>query len=91
MHTNYSTITFADNQSIEDLWAENQHLRELVRHYEERSGHESGEFVGSSWSDHFHRPGCKWAQRIARGNLLKWSSHEAAVNAGRKPCKTCRA
>jgi len=48
----------------------------------------SGTFVGTPNRKHFHRPDCKWIRGMF---VVQFSSHEAAVRAGRKPCKTCRA
>ena len=48
----------------------------------------SGTFVGTPSRKHFHRPDCKWIQGMF---VIQFPSHEAAVRAGRKPCKTCRA
>jgi predicted nuclease with TOPRIM domain len=40
----------------------------------------------------FHRPGCKWASFIiGSASLIVFASHREAVEAGYKPCKTCRA
>lgn len=52
---------------------------------------EFGPFVASKIRPHFHRPGCKWASYINLSNMLEFSSHAEAVEAGKKPSKTCRA
>src|SRR6266567_548352 len=52
---------------------------------------EFGPFVASKFRPHFHRPECKWITYVNEHNLLEFSSHEEAVAAGLKPCKTCRA
>ena len=53
-----------------------------------------GRFVGSKRQNkkikHFHRPSCEWAKYIKSHNLIEFDSHEEAVDAGYKPCKTCR-
>ena len=48
-------------------------------------------FVASAHRPHFHRRGCYWMQYVSPRNLLEFSSHREAVEAGLKPCKTCRA
>jgi len=47
-------------------------------------------FVSSRNSSVFHRPDCRWAQDIASGNLVGYKSREEAVQAGKRPCKTCK-
>jgi hypothetical protein len=48
-------------------------------------------YYASSRKRHFHRPGCKWAKYIVNSaSLIEFSSHREAVEAGYKPCKTCR-
>jgi hypothetical protein len=47
-------------------------------------------FVSSKSSQVFHRPDCRWAQNIASGNLIGYKSREEAVQAGKRPCKTCK-
>ena len=49
-------------------------------------------YIASSRKTHFHRPNCKWAVYIVNSpNLIEFGSHREAVEAGYKPCKTCRA
>jgi len=50
-----------------------------------------GPFVASTMSNRFHKPNCKWARRIRSRSRTKYSSHAEAVEAGKKPCVTCRA
>ena len=52
---------------------------------------EYGPFVASTGRQTFHRPDCVWASYLKPPRMLEFSSHEEAVNSGRKPCKTCRA
>ncbi len=40
---------------------------------------------------HFHRPECIWIEGIPSEKLTGFYSHEEAVSADYKPCKTCRA
>jgi len=52
--------------------------------------HEPSYYVASSRRPHFHLPSCKWADFFLNSpNLREFSSHEEAVDAGLKPCKTC--
>lgn len=53
--------------------------------------HQDTYFVASVYRKHFHRSDCEWAAYINRHNLIEFFSHEDAVEAGYKPCKTCRA
>ncbi len=47
-------------------------------------------FVSSTSSQVFHRPDCRWAQNIAGGKLVGYKSRPEAVQAGKRPCKTCK-
>ncbi len=47
-------------------------------------------FVASRSSSVFHRPDCRWAQNIAESNLVGYQNRDEAVQAGKRPCKTCR-
>jgi hypothetical protein len=47
------------------------------------------EFVSSSNSNVFHKPGCRWAQNISKENFVIYKSREEAIKAGKRPCKTC--
>ncbi len=76
----------AANWIIESLKAENQRLRRLLDEEEQ-----NGPFVASKNRPHFHRPNCEWAGYIPSYNTIEYSSHAEAVEAGKKPCKTCRA
>jgi len=49
----------------------------------------AGRYVGSARSDVFHYPDCRWAQRISPANSINWNTRDAAVAAGKRPCKTC--
>lgn len=74
---------------VEKLRHENDHL--LASIFRNDSGYGMTEFVGSIYSNRFHRPSCEWAELISASNLIRWNSHEEAVQDGRKPCQTCRA
>lgn len=47
-------------------------------------------FVASRSSAVFHRPDCRWAQNIADNNLVGYQSRAEALQAGKRPCKTCK-
>jgi len=46
-------------------------------------------YVASKNSKIFHRPGCRYAKIISAENLVRFDSKGAAVQTGRRPCKTC--
>jgi len=87
----------------EELDALPRRLRELENKVAELEGAEValsdnearyGEtiYIASSERSIFHRPRCRWASYIEHSpNCLYFDSHEEAVEAGYKPCKTCRA
>ncbi len=52
---------------------------------------EFGPFISSKWKVHFHRPDCKWIERVPPERRVEFGTHREAVEAGKKPCKTCRA
>ena len=80
---------------IEQLQSENSELStELERiqvDTEQSSSDEEPFYLASSARQHFHRPGCKWALCISDGMRVELGSHREAVEAGLRPCKTCRA
>lgn len=47
-------------------------------------------YWGSSQSDKFHYPSCRWAHKIKHSNLIVFKSRQEALNAGYVPCKVCR-
>lgn len=46
--------------------------------------------VGSSDSDKYHTPSCKWNSKINNSNLVHFDSFEEAEAAGYEPCGTCK-
>lgn len=48
------------------------------------------EFWGSSRSNKYHFPSCKWAQKISPHNLIKFSSPSDAQKNAYVACKVCR-
>jgi hypothetical protein len=49
----------------------------------------SGGYVSSRNSEVFHRADCKSAGKISPKNLVRYSSRDEAVRAGKKPCSEC--
>lgn len=47
-------------------------------------------YVASKNSNKFHRPDCKWGQKIVPRNLIRFNSVDEAFDAGYEPCKVCR-
>jgi micrococcal nuclease len=47
-------------------------------------------YVASAIREPFHRPGCKWAQKISSANLQTFKTREEAIKAGHRPCKVCK-
>jgi hypothetical protein len=47
-------------------------------------------FVASVSGSVFHRPDCRWAQNIGGDNRLSYKTREEAVQAGKRPCKSCK-
>ncbi len=57
-----------------------------------RGSDEENVYLASKSKSTFHRPSCEWAKYILQSNnLIEFGSHAEAVQAGYKPCKTCRA
>ena len=47
-------------------------------------------YVASATREPFHRPGCKWAQKISPSNLQGFTTRDKAIKAGHRPCKVCK-
>jgi hypothetical protein len=47
-------------------------------------------FVASNSGSVFHRPDCRWAQSISGDNRVGYKTREEAVQAGKRPCKSCK-
>lgn len=47
-------------------------------------------FVASKYSNIYHKPTCKWAQKIKPRNLITFSSGSEARRKGYHPCKVCK-
>jgi hypothetical protein len=62
---------------------------EKSRRVESATDH--GPFIGSNYRKHFHRFSCKYVTGLFRSPRARYfSTHEEAVAAGYRPCKTCR-
>lgn len=48
------------------------------------------EYWGSSQSDKFHCPSCRWAQKILKDNLIVFKTRQEALDSGYVPCKVCK-
>jgi micrococcal nuclease len=38
----------------------------------------------------FHRPDCRWAERIRSDNLIRLGAKDEALDSGYSPCRTCK-
>ena len=47
------------------------------------------QYLGSKSSKVFHKADCRFARVISWKNVVKFETLEEAINAGRRPCKTC--
>ena len=47
-------------------------------------------YIASKNSKVFHKPDCRWAKRIKPANLVGYNSRNEAIEAGKKPCKSCQ-
>lgn len=47
-------------------------------------------YLASKKSKVFHRPVCKWANKISSHNLIVFDSKKDALNSGRRECKVCK-
>ncbi len=66
-------------------------LRRRIQELKEKKlDTEPGPFVAGENSRHFHRPDCKWVADINPKYINEFGTHEEAVGASYKPCKTCR-
>lgn len=48
-----------------------------------------GEYIGNNRMRRFHRPECRWAQKIASGNRSSFRSREEALEKRFRPCEVC--
>jgi hypothetical protein len=47
-------------------------------------------YIASRKSEVFHRPDCRWAERISPENLVVYASRDEAIKDGKRPCKSCK-
>ncbi|MEN6333705.1 MAG: hypothetical protein ABFE01_05550 [Phycisphaerales bacterium] len=47
-------------------------------------------FVASKSGNVFHRSDCRWAQNISGDNRIGYKTREEAIQAGKRPCKSCK-
>ncbi|MHC4887963.1 MAG: hypothetical protein ACYTEO_00695 [Planctomycetota bacterium] len=47
-------------------------------------------YIASKNSKVFHKSDCRWVKRISAKNLVGYSSRDEAIEAGKRPCKTCK-
>lgn len=47
-------------------------------------------YVGSTDSDKFHKPECRWARQIQEENRIAFKSRQDAIEGGYHPCGSCR-
>jgi len=46
-------------------------------------------YVASSEREIFHKPSCRWADKISERNLIGFTTRDEAVKSGRRACKVC--
>lgn len=56
----------------------------------EDGSEEKDQFVGSTESDKYHYPDCRWAENIDSENEIWFDSAKEAQKEGYKPCGTCK-
>ena len=66
-----------------------------ARRFHQRTGAaeepaEGSPFVASKSSSVFHRADCRWARNITAANRVTYATRAEAVQAGKRPCKTCK-
>jgi len=47
-------------------------------------------YIGSSQSNKYHYPNCKWAKKISPKNLVTFKTAQEALEVGYVPCKVCK-
>ena len=70
--------------------AEIEQLQAQLMSLENEVDHLQGPFIASRRRSTFHRIDCTWAQYLNEYNATEFDAHWEAVEAGYKPCKTCR-
>jgi hypothetical protein len=98
LRTNYEILEQQHEELEHELEAAGERIAELENELEhENDGFTNGSdeecvYLASRRRPHFHRLSCKYAPYLVNSpNLIEYGSHREAVEAGKKPCKTCRA
>ncbi len=47
-------------------------------------------YVASVNREPFHKPTCRWAEKISDKNLQTFKTRDEAIKAGHRPCKVCK-
>ena len=56
----------------------------------ESENKEPGYYVGSSESDVFHLPSCRYVDQILPENKITFSTRQEAIDAGYRACLVCK-
>ncbi len=75
-------------KEIRDLKKKNRELREELGKTKNETS-ENGPYFTTNSFRHFHRPNCKWIANFDLSNLTRFETHEEAIRAGCRTCKTC--
>jgi len=79
---------FTNNEFTPGDWWVSQKVDEVAP--EPATTTEAGKYVGSTNSDKYHYPDCRWAEKIKPENQVWFASSEEARAAGYVPCGTCK-
>jgi hypothetical protein len=83
-HVRRTNVTIQKSQgSRSSTTNNNQHQAQA------QSAQPENKFIASKNGDVFHKPDCQFAQKIAPRNLVSYDSRDAAIAAGKRPCKRC--
>jgi len=72
------------------IWSAIPRSESLAQPAEPRAAVQQVEVWASRQSDKYHLPSCRWAKRIAPGNLVKFRSVKETKRSGYKPCGVCK-
>ena len=82
----------SQNRPIRGLLLQIAELKQRIQELESEHNTEEEYYVASSRRCKFHRPSCDWASYfMGSSSLMEFFSHVEAVEAGYKPCGTCKA
>ncbi len=85
---NIEPTTETSDPSQNDLAAAYAKIAELRR---ELAMYEACRYFASINRTTFHRENCPWLEYVPHSKRIEFETHEEAVRALYKPCKTCRA